>query len=140
MNSECIFCKIIKGELPSHKVFEDEHTVAFLDINPINPGHVLVIPKVHAERLSLLDDDNATALFKTVKKIEEVVSEMPDCMGTNLIQNNGRSAGQLINHVHVHIVPRAAGDSFRFKYDKLDANKKRLEEFASFYRKRLSIK
>lgn len=137
MKSECVFCRIITNELPSHKVFEDEHTVAILDINPINPGHVLVIPKVHVERLSLLDDETATALFKAVKKIEEVVSEMPDCKGTNLIQNNGKPAGQLIDHVHNHIVPRVTGDSFRFKYDKVEEKNKRLVEFAGLYREKL---
>jgi len=137
MKSECVFCRIITNELPSHKVFEDEHTVAILDINPINPGHILVIPKVHVERLSLLDDETATALFKAVKTIEEVVSEMPDCKGTNLIQNNGKPAGQLIDHVHVHIVPRVTGDSFRFKYDKVEEKNKKLAEFADLYREKL---
>jgi len=125
--------------MPSHKVFEDEHTVAFLDINPINPGHVLVVPKAHTERLSTLDDQTAIALFKTVKMIEGAVSEMPDCSGTNLIQNNGKPAGQLIDHVHVHIVPRLSGDSFRFKYDKIEENQKRLEEFAVLYRDKLNM-
>ena len=139
MNRNCVFCRIIKDELPSYKVFEDDHTVVILDINPINPGHVLVIPKVHAESLSLLDNQTAIALFETVKKIEQAVSEMPECIGTNLIQNNGRSAGQLIDHVHVHIVPRVFGDTFRFKYDKIDENQKRLAEFAGLYRERLRI-
>jgi histidine triad (HIT) family protein len=137
MDKNCVFCKVINDELPSYKIFEDEQTVAFLDINPINPGHLLVIPKIHAERLSKLDEQSALALFKTVKKIEETVSEMPECNGTNLIQNNGKSAGQLINHVHFHVVPRTKGDSFRFKYDKVDESKKQLADYAGWFRKRL---
>ena len=135
--NKCIFCKIIRKELPSFTVFEDENTLAILDINPINRGHILVIPKSHVEKLREMNEESKLQLFKTVTKMERIISEMPDCKGTNLIQNNGKSAGQMINHVHFHVIPRYEGDTFRFSYEKHTLTEEELEKNAEQLRKKV---
>ena len=106
----CIFCKIIKGEIPNYTVYEDDKTLAFLDIAPRSPGHTVVIPKSHVERVSDLADDSVSALFsavkKTVVKIETALK--PD--GFNIGWNDGAAAGQVVPHLHIHILPRWTGD------------------------------
>ncbi len=110
----CIFCKIAKGEIPCNKVYEDEKTLAFLDIGPVSKGHTLVIPKEHAEKIYDLSDESAAALIKGVKKVSKAIEKVFDC-DFNLLNNNGEKAGQLVNHVHIHIIPRR-GDVEEFEY------------------------
>jgi len=129
---DCIFCKIISNELPSYKIYEDDYTIAILDINPINPGHVLVLPKVHYGKLSEIDEMEAIPIFRTLKRIEKVVAES-GCTGTNILQNNGRDAGQEIGHVHFHIIPRFKNDSFRMKYHKVNLTNEMLEYSKKYY-------
>ncbi|MFH1173072.1 MAG: HIT family protein [bacterium] len=111
--ADCIFCKIIKGEIPSHKVYEDDQVLAFLDISPVNQGHTLVIPKEHTENLLTLSEEQIKAIFtvaqKVAKKIETVLK--PD--GINLGMNNKPGAGQIIFHAHVHIMPRYTNDGLK---------------------------
>ncbi len=110
---DCIFCKIVAGELPSHRIYEDADTLAFLDINPINPGHTLVIPKAHKVDLFDTEDDDWTALSSSVRivahKIEEALA--PD--GINIAMNNRAPAGQVVFHAHVHVIPRKEGDGYK---------------------------
>ncbi len=108
----CIFCKIIKGEIPAAKVYEDKETLAFLDIAPAQPkgGHVLVLPKKHCELLSEMTDNDAEKLMVTVKKITKALLEFGE--GVNILQNNKTVAGQLVPHVHFHIIPRFSADQF----------------------------
>lgn len=108
--SDCIFCKIIKGELPSAKVYEDDKTVAFLDIKPVNPGHVMVIPKEHHETILDTPEDVLAAIMLAVKKIAPAVLKAVGSEGFNLGVNNGAVAGQLVPHLHFHIMPRLPGD------------------------------
>lgn len=111
---ECLFCKIVKGEIPSYKVYEDEKTFAFLDINPINIGHTLVIPKNHVSRISMAEEGDLLALTKALKK---VITGVEDALGVdnlNVFVNQGRDAGQLVPHLHYHIVPRHKGDGVKF--------------------------
>jgi len=110
MSENCIFCKIAKGEIPSHKVYEDEDFLAFLDIAPASLGHTLIIPKRHADNLYALDAVSAARLIPLAQKLAEKVKTATGCAGVNLLQNNGEAAGQTVHHFHLHIIPRMAGD------------------------------
>nr|HID59313.1 HIT family protein [Desulfobacterales bacterium] len=107
---ECIFCKIIKGEVPSFKVYEDEKVFAFMDINPINDGHMLVIPKTHAENLFEIEESDFLAVMSVVRRLSLAIRRVLGPDGMNLMQLNGEAAGQVVPHLHVHIVPRWGGD------------------------------
>ncbi|GGA47775.1 HIT family protein [Psychrobacillus lasiicapitis] len=104
--SECIFCKIIDGSIPSAKIYEDEHVYAFMDIQPLTKGHTLVIPKSHKEFVYDLSEDEASNLFKVVPKIASVLKETFGPVGMNLLNNNGAPAGQSVFHFHLHFIPR----------------------------------
>ena len=110
---DCLFCNIVSGKIPSEKIYEDEHTFAFLDIKPINPGHVLVVPKNHAQDIWDISSEDFLAVMHTVWKLASVVKESLGADGVNLMMNNGMHAGQLIDHVHVHVIPRCTGDGFK---------------------------
>lgn len=112
MNSDpsCIFCKIIQGELPSHKVYEDEHYFAFLDIHPISPGHTLVIPKNHAQDLLKSTPEDRMGLLEVVARIAPAILSSVEMRGFNVGINTGRDSGQIIFHTHVHIIPRKMKD------------------------------
>lgn len=111
--SDCIFCKIVKGEIPSAKVFENEHVIAFLDISQVTKGHTLVIPKVHRENIYELTPEIASKLFEVVPQIANSIKEQFQPVGLNLLNNNGEKAGQSVFHYHLHILPRyGKGDGF----------------------------
>ncbi|MBZ6494986.1 HIT family protein [Natrinema longum] len=105
-----IFSQIVEGEIPARIVYEDETTVAFLDANPLAPGHTLVIPKDEYERLNDVPDDVAADLYATVHRMVPAVEESVDADATTVAFNNGEAAGQEVPHVHCHIVPRFEGD------------------------------
>ncbi|OHE98550.1 HIT domain-containing protein [Colletotrichum orchidophilum] len=100
--ASCIFCKIIKGEIPCFKLFESEKTLAFLDINPLSRGHALVIPKHHGAKLSDIPDDQLSEILPVVKKLVAATG----ATDYNILQNNGRIAHQLVDHVHFHMIPK----------------------------------
>lgn len=108
--TDCIFCKIVRGELPSYKVYEDEHTFAFLDIHPVHPGHVLVIPKAHVSNIFEITADQWTHVQETVRKVALAVEKSMQADGVNLLMNNREHAGQVVDHAHVHLIPRFKGD------------------------------
>lgn len=111
--SDCIFCKIINGDIPSAKVYEDENVLAFLDISQVTKGHTLVIPKVHKENVYELPEEAAANVFKTVPKIANAIKAAYDPIGLNVLQNNGEAAGQSVFHFHMHLIPRyGKGDGF----------------------------
>ncbi|MDQ0232305.1 HIT family protein [Metabacillus malikii] len=111
--SDCIFCKIINGEIPSAKVYEDEHVVAFLDISQVTKGHTLVIPKVHKENVYDLTPEIAGKVFEVVPKIANSIKKQFQPEGLNLLNNNGKIAGQTVFHYHLHLIPRyGKGDGF----------------------------
>ena len=110
---DCLFCKIIKGEIPSTKLYEDEDIYSFLDINPVSKGHTLVIPKRHCTTFLDVPDDLIPKLMRTVKKMAVAVTKAVKAGGFNLQLNNNRVAGQIIDHVHFHIVPRHEGDRLK---------------------------
>lgn len=110
----CLFCKIAtKGEVPSSKVYEDADTYAFLDINPNNPGHTLVVPKEHFMNLFDISDEALCAVMKTAHLIAPAVKRAVNATGINIIMNNGRSAGQIVDHAHIHVIPRFSDDGYR---------------------------
>lgn len=106
MMSECIFCKIIDGSIPSAKIYEDDHVYAFMDIMPLTKGHTLIIPKNHKENIYDLSEEEASNLFKVVPKIASVLKESFGPVGMNLLNNNGAPAGQSVFHFHLHFIPR----------------------------------
>ncbi len=108
--NDCIFCKIAAGIIPSATVYEDDDFRAILDIAPAHKGHVIILPKEHADNIFSLSDETAGKLLPVAKKIAKAVSEVTGCDGVNLLQNNGRAAGQSVFHLHVHVVPRFEGD------------------------------
>lgn len=111
--NDCLFCKIIVGSVPSHKVYETDNVFAFLDIHPINPGHTLVIPKTHAAEFAETPDEVLTDLMLTVKKIAPRIVEAVGGTAWNLGVNSGHDAGQAVAHTHVHIIPRLSTDEHR---------------------------
>lgn len=104
--SESIFGKIIRGEIPCHKVYEDDQVLAFLDINPLSKGHTLVIPKEPAQTLDALSEESAAALGRVLPRICRAVIEVTGIKEYNVLENNGTGAHQAIAHVHFHIIPR----------------------------------
>jgi histidine triad (HIT) family protein len=106
----CIFCRIAAGEIPAQVVHQDAETLAFLDIRPLAPGHVLVIPKAHASLVEDLPDPVLAALFRTVRRVSEAARQATGAPATTIAVNNGPAAGQEVPHAHVHVVPRREGD------------------------------
>lgn len=102
----CIFCQIINSKAPSYNVYEDKNTIAFLDINPITDGHVLLLPKYHTQYIENLPPDILDALLKTMIKIVPPIQRSMNVTDSNITINNGPNAGQIIPHVHIHIIPR----------------------------------
>lgn len=102
----CLFCKIRDDEAPSYKVYEDEHTMAFLDINPVADGHVLLIPREHTKYIEDLPLETAENLMKTLIKLVPPIQRAFNATDSNIAINNGPNAGQFVPHVHIHIIPR----------------------------------
>lgn len=107
---ECVFCKIINDELPSYKVYEDDKVLAFFDVLPIHPGHVIVVPKDHVSDLEDLSDEVVTAMMLAVKRIGKAIMAGLDVKGYSVFLDNKSAANQHVPHAHFHIVPRAEGD------------------------------
>lgn len=111
VDSECIFCKIVAGEIPSTKVYEDDKVLSFMDINPVGRGHLLVIPKNHYPTVFDIPEQDLAAVFGAARRIASAQRKVLDMPGLNLIQSNGRAASQIIDHFHLHLIPRWPGDS-----------------------------
>jgi histidine triad (HIT) family protein len=105
-----IFSKIIAGELPCHKVYENDHVIAFLDIHPIQPGHTLIVPKVASENGLAADPEDLAHIMKAAKVIGNALINIIGCDGINFLMNNGEAAGQKVFHTHLHIIPRFDND------------------------------
>jgi histidine triad (HIT) family protein len=108
---DCIFCKIIKGEIPCIKVYEDNKVLAFADINPISAGHTLIIPKTHAENLWEIQGEDLTAIHLASKKIIGAIKEALNPSGVAVLQLNGRGVNQVVMHYHLHLIPRTGDES-----------------------------
>ena len=112
--ADCIFCKIIAGEIPSYTIYEDEEFKVILDINPASKGHALILPKVHYANLYEIDEEVAARAMKLAKKLASRMTDVLGCDGFNLLQNNHEAAGQTVFHFHMHLIPR---------YENADVNK-----------------
>ncbi len=120
----CIFCKIIKGEIPSNKIYDDENTFAFLDISPVSRGHTLVIPKNHCSDIFDMVEDDAKAVITATKKIANAAMNGLGAQGINLLNSNRKAAGQEVFHYHMHVIPRYQDDRVKIfpvqKYKETD--------------------
>jgi len=112
----CIFCKIVKGEIPAAKVYEGKKFIAFLDISPANKGHALMIPKKHYEKIEEMPDEDGKEFGELQVKIAKSVMKATNAEGFNLLLNNGKAAGQEVMHAHMHIQPRFSSDDFHYKW------------------------
>ena len=128
--SDCIFCKIVAGDIPVTKVFEDGACVAFMDIGPVAEGHVLLIPKTHAATIEDLPSQDAGGLLANLPRIARALRAATGCEGLNVLQNNGRVAGHVVMHVHFHLIPRNSGDAFEFNWPAGDYPPGRMAELA----------
>ncbi|HSH43203.1 MAG TPA: HIT family protein [Arenicellales bacterium] len=113
---DCIFCKIVAGEVPSFKVYEDEHTLAFMDINPANRGHALAIPKTHSPNLYETPDESLAVTIATARKVARAVQKTVNPDGMNLVQANGPGAAQSVFHLHLHLIPRFMDDNLMLNW------------------------
>ena len=113
-DENCIFCKILAGEIPSTAVYEDDDFKAILDVNPAARGHVIILPKNHAANIYELPDEDASKIMIVAKKIATAIEKAYHCDGVNILQNNGEAAGQTVFHLHVHVIPRFKGDTVNF--------------------------
>ena len=110
MKEDCVFCKIIKGDIPSFTIYEDELFKVILDRFPARPGHALIIPKVHYKDIFELPEEAGSLLYPLAKKMAAKIKEAVGAEGINILQNNGEVAGQSVYHFHLHLIPRNAGD------------------------------
>ena len=124
----CLFCQIISGQVSSSKVYEDEQAIAILDINPANPGHLLVLPKEHHTIMPQMPESIVSHLFKLTKHLSQVLLKTLKAEGTNIYVANGVAAGQQAPHFMIHIIPRKANDGLNFKQKKAKAKKKTYAE------------
>jgi histidine triad (HIT) family protein len=115
--SDCVFCRIAAGELPAAKVLETDAVLAFMDINPLSPGHVLVVPKRHYERLTDMPANAMAAVAKVLPAVARAAVAATKAEGFNVYQTNGACAGQQVAHVHFHIIPRRLGDGLGFRWN-----------------------
>ena len=129
--SDCVFCKIVAGQIPSTKVFEDEYTLAFMDLGQVNPGHVLVAVKKHAENLYALEDAQAAAVARACTRVARAIREAFKPEGLSVYQANGKAAGQTVFHYHVHLLPRHAGDGMELTWPVKNPPREKLEEYAA---------
>ncbi|MGB2862768.1 MAG: HIT family protein [Sedimentisphaerales bacterium] len=134
---DCIFCKMVAGQIPVTKIYEDEVVLSFLDIGPISDGHTLVIPKQHFEKLHDCPAELLGQVFTRIGKIAGAVTAAMNSEGYNLLCNNGRAAGQHIEHLHFHIVPRNNGDELFRCWPSVEYEDGKIEEVAGAIRKNL---
>jgi len=128
-DDKCIFCKIIEKSIPSKVLFENDKNLAFLDIFPVSKGHTIVIPKNHYKNLEEIPNNELSELFEIVKKVSILIHKKLKVDGYNILQNNFRAAGQVVNHFHVHIIPRSNEDGkFKLLIPKKQAKEEELNQ------------
>lgn len=135
---DCIFCKILVGEIPSAKLLDEPEAMAFLDIGPVARGHALLIPKRHYTTLDEMPPEDAAAMFGYLPGLVRAVQGTIGCEGVNVLQNNGRIAGQVVPHVHVHVIPRDPGGEFTFNWPAGQYEEGQAESLAEAIREKLS--
>jgi len=135
--ADCVFCKIMAKQIPASVVHEDQHTLAFMDLGQVNPGHVLVALKAHAENVYALDDAQAGAVFRSVARVSRAIRAAFAPQGLSVYQANGKAAGQTVFHLHVHLVPRHDGDGMELSWPVKNPPRDKLEEAAAKIRAQL---
>lgn len=135
--SDCVFCKIVAGQIPSTRVFEDEHTLAFMDLGQVNPGHVLVAVKKHAANIFELEETQAEAIARATVRISRALKKTFELEGLSVYQANGKAAGQTVFHYHVHLLPRHAADGMELIWPVKNPPRETLEGYAEKIRKQL---
>jgi histidine triad (HIT) family protein len=134
MSDQCIFCAIARGDAPARVVHEDERTLAFMDLFPLTRGHALVIPKVHCENLFDAPVDDVVAVARTAQAVARAAMRAYEPDGLNLLQTNGAAAMQTVFHLHVHVLPRYVGDSFKVSFDRHMGTEEELDDSAAALR------
>lgn len=134
----CVFCKIVAKQIPATVVHEDEHTLAFMDIGQVNPGHVLVAVKKHAENIYVMDDAQAAAAFRTAARVARAINEAFAPQGLSVYQANGKAAGQTVFHFHIHLVPRHEADGMELTWPVKNPPREKLAEYAEKIRAKLA--
>jgi histidine triad (HIT) family protein len=134
---DCVFCKMVAGEIPVVKVYEDEGVLAFLDIGPVSDGHTLVIPKEHVAKVHECRPEVLAQVGSCLGRVAGAVAEATDADGYNVLCNNGRAAGQVVEHLHFHIIPRRMGDGVFTQWPAYEYEKGRIDDFAAKIRKNL---
>jgi histidine triad (HIT) family protein len=129
--ADCVFCKIMAKQIPASIVHEDEHTLAFMDLGQVNPGHVLVAVKAHAENVYALDDIQAAAVFRSVARVARAIRSAFSPEGLSIYQANGKPAGQTVFHFHIHLVPRHENDGMNLTWPVKNPAREKLEEYAA---------
>jgi len=124
---DCLFCKIVKKEIPAQVVYEDRNAMAFLDINPAAEGHVLVIPKNHSKDIFDIPERDLESLIVAVKKIAEIIKKL-GYENFNILQNTGKHAGQIVHHIHFHVIPRKEEDGIFIKFPRIQTDNNSLEK------------
>jgi len=129
--SDCVFCKIVAGQIPSTRVYEDGQVLAFMDIGHVNPGHTLVAVKKHAATVFELEEAQAEAIGRALVKISRALKKTFEPEGLSVYQANGKAAGQTVFHYHVHLLPRHAGDGMELTWPVKNPPRDKLEEYAA---------
>ncbi len=127
---DCVFCKIRDGQIPSIRVFEDQDTIAFMDINPLNEGHCLVVPRAHAATIFEIEEADLRAAISTTRRVARALREGLRAQGLNVLQANGAAAFQSVPHLHFHLIPRWSGDGKGFDWTPVPGDRGRIQAAA----------
>jgi histidine triad (HIT) family protein len=126
-DSACIFCKIVAGHIPCFKLLEDDDTIAFMDINPVNPGHALAVAKGHWPTVDVIPPETLAAVARSAQRVAKAVMRELNPVGVNLLQANGAGAGQSVPHLHFHIMPRRTGDGVTLNWEQKPGDRAEIE-------------
>ena len=130
--SDCVFCSLVAGERQASVVYEDERLLGFMDLHPVNPGHVLLVPKEHATSMAEVDEDTGAHAFRVAMRMQQAIrASGVRCEGINLFLADGEAASQDVFHFHVHVIPRFAGDPFKISADWKEAPRSELDRVAT---------
>ena len=134
---DCVFCKIVNGDIPSNTIYENSEFKVIMDISPATKGHVLVLPKEHFKDIYDIDAETAGKLFQLAAVVARALKEVLHCDGLNIIQNNGEIAGQTIFHFHMHLIPRYEGDDVTVKWKEHSMDAEEMDQLRKDIRKAL---